>query len=214
MSINYWLKRWQDNDIGFHEQKVNPFLNRYFTNLNIKQNGRVFVPLCGKTNDIAWLLKNKFNVVGVELSESAIIQLFDSLCLTATVTHHGELKLYKAGTLAIWVGDIFALTAQLIGEINAIYDRGALVALPFELRKRYTAHLISITSNAPQLLICCIYDQSKRDGTPYSVSAQEVFDHYHCSYTLQLLKCQRIENGIKGVEPANALVWLLSKKNC
>lgn len=214
MSINYWLKRWQDNDIGFHEQKVNPYLDRYFTNLNVKQNGRVFVPLCGKTNDIGWLLEKQFKVVGVELSEEAIIQLFDSLSLTAKVTTYGALKLYQANNLTIWVGDIFSLSSTLIGVVDAIYDRGALVALPLELRAKYTAHLIQITNNAPQLLICCVYDQSKRDGTPYSVTAQEVFDHYHRVYTLKLVKCQLIKNGIKGVEPANALVWLLSKNNC
>ena len=214
MSNNYWLKRWQNNDIGFHEQEVNPFLDRYFTNLNVKHNGRVFVPLCGKTNDIAWLLEQQFKVVGSELSEDAIIQLFDSLALTATVTTYGALKLYQAHNLAIWVGDIFALTTTLVGVVDAIYDRGALVALPLALRGKYTAHLTKITHNAPQLLICCVYDQTKRDGTPYSVSAQEVFDHYHRVYTLELIKCQRIKNGIKGVEPANALVWLLHKNNC
>ncbi|MBB1300897.1 MAG: thiopurine S-methyltransferase [Pseudoalteromonas rhizosphaerae] len=213
MSADYWLNRWKNNDIGFHESRVNPYLDRYFTNLKIPQNGRVFVPLCGKTNDIAWLLEQNIQVVGVELCESAIKQLFGSLNVTPTVTVHDKFKLYSADNLAIWVGDIFALTANLLGSVDVIYDRGSLVALPFTLRKKYSRHVVMITQKAPQLLICCVYDQSKRDGTPYSISAQEVFDHYHHAYSLQLIRCEAIANGVKGVVPANIVVWQLNKKD-
>ena len=214
MSANYWLKRWKDDDIGFHENNVNPYLDRYFTNLVPSIDSRIFVPLCGKTKDIAWLLNKGMHVVGVELSVSAIKALFIDLGLAPTLTQYGQLTQYCAGNVTIWVGDIFALTTELLGSVDAIYDRGALVALPFKLRKKYTAHITNITKSAPQLLICCVYDQSKHDGTPYSVSAQEVFDHYHRVYSLKLITCDAITNGVKGVKPANAVVWLLSRKNC
>ena len=96
------------------------------------------MPLCGKTNDIAWLLEQNIQVVGVELCESAIKQLFGSLNVTPTVTVHDKFKLYSADNLAIWVGDIFALTANLLGSVDVTYDRGSLVALPFTLRKKYS----------------------------------------------------------------------------
>ena len=135
MHAEYWLNRWQSNDIGFHDGKVNPSLDRYFTNLNLPVSSRVFVPLCGKTVDIHYLLNKDMYVVGVELSELAIGQLFIELALTPKVTKHGLLTAYQAQGICIWVGDVFALTADHLGHIDAIYARGALVALlPFAIR--------------------------------------------------------------------------------
>ena len=44
----------------------------------------------------------------------------------------------------IFVGDIFVLTHLMIGKIDAIYDRAALVALPESMRKLYSSHLIDL----------------------------------------------------------------------
>jgi len=95
MQAEYWLNRWQSNDIGFHDGKVNPSLDRYFTNLNLPVSSRVFVPLCGKTVDSHYLLNKDMYVVGVELSELAVRQLFIELALTPKVTKHAGLIAYQ-----------------------------------------------------------------------------------------------------------------------
>lgn len=210
MQAEYWLNRWQSNDIGFHDSKVNPSLDRYFTNLNLSVSSRVFVPLCGKTVDIHYLLNKDMYVVGVELSELAVRQLFIELALTPKVTRHGGLIAYQAPGICIWVGDVFALTAEHLGHVDAIYDRGALVVLPCAIRKQYAQHIITLSKAAPQLLVTCVYDQSKRHGTPYSVPAAEVQSLYAKQYSLKMLSCEKLSQGIKGVTPASIVVWLLS----
>ena len=53
----------------------------------------------------------------------------------------------------------------MLGPVDAIYDRAALVALPEDMRSRYAPHLYgNHRSRKPQLLICYEYDQSLEKG--------------------------------------------------
>ena len=56
MNKDFSHHRWQTNRIGFHESRPNPLLVEHFPALEVPDGGRVFVPLCGKTRDIGWLL--------------------------------------------------------------------------------------------------------------------------------------------------------------
>lgn len=221
MQHDFWHERWQSNQIGFHLQEANPLLVKHFHALNLtpktlqKTSTRIFLPLCGKTLDIAWLLEQGYQVVGAELSQIAIEDLFKSLNLTPTITPKNQLKHYSAASIDIFVGDIFALTAAMLGEVDAIYDRAALVALPEDMRKSYTAHLLTLTNKAPQLLICFEYDQAIHAGPPFSISADEVKQHYQAHYSLSLLVSETMPDGLKGKFPATEQVWLLMRlTNC
>lgn len=107
------------------------------------------------------------------------------------------------------MGDIFALSAEILGEVDAVYDRAALVALPETLRQQYTAHLIQLTHRAPQLLICYEYDQGVMSGPPFSVNDEEVKQHYAAPYHISLLDSVAVEGGLRGQCDAVEDVWLL-----
>jgi thiopurine S-methyltransferase len=158
MNDNFWLQKWETNNIAFHQSEANPLLVNYFKELALAKGSRVFLPLCGKTLDISWLLSNGYRVVGAELSEMAIEQLFMALGVAPKILEVGEIKHYSATNIDIFVGNIFYLSDKMIGPVDAIYDRAALVALPEEMRHQYTAHLMEITAKAPQLVICYEYD--------------------------------------------------------
>ncbi len=209
MHPNFWHQRWQGNQIGFHLPEANPFLVKYLTALHLKQGARIFLPLCGKTLDIAWLLAQGFHVAGAELSEIAIEALFAQLQLKPTIKQIGEIKLYSAANIDIFVGDIFKLTPAMLGNVSAVYDRAALVALPDEMRKQYSAHLMTLTNNAPQLLICFEYDQTVHAGPPFSICAGEVLQHYQAAYDINLLTSETMPDGLKSQHPATEHVWLL-----
>ncbi len=212
MEANFWHQRWENQQIGFHLGDANPLLVKYANRLSLGKGARVFLPLCGKTLDIAWLLSNGFRVAGAELSAIAIDQLFESLGVEPTITAVGALKHYSAHDIDIFVGDIFELTLEMLGPIDAIYDRAALVALPFEMRVRYAAHLQMITQHASQLLIQFVYDQNLVEGPPFSISDEEIQRHYKDRYALTLLESAEIEGGLKGKYPATENVWLLQRK--
>ncbi len=101
------------------------------------------------------------------------------------------------------------MTADVLGPVDAVYDRAALVALPEDLRPRYAAHVHAITGGARQLLICFEYDQSVMPGPPFSVDAAEVERVHSPRYRLTRLAAVPVEGGLKGRCPATETVWLL-----
>jgi thiopurine S-methyltransferase len=209
MDAEFWHQKWQRNEIGFHRDKVNPFLVNYLDKLLLTKGDRLFLPLCGKTLDIAWLLSEGYEVVGVELHEPAVITLFDDLGVKPVITRRHNLTIYHHERTCIFVGDIFDLTPDDLGHIDAIYDRAALVALPDLMRSRYAQHLIMLLGGTPQLLISYDYDQSVVKGPPFAVCNDELKILYNLHYDMTLLHHCDVEGGMKGRCPASENVWLL-----
>ena len=79
MEEKFWHDRWQNNQIPFHKVEVNPLLVRNLPALELASGARVFVPLCGKSLDVHWLLAQGYRVAGAELSRIAVEQLFAEL---------------------------------------------------------------------------------------------------------------------------------------
>lgn len=211
MDAHFWVQKWENDEIPFHEKDTNSLFVKYFEVLALVKGDRVFVPLCGKTLDISWLLSKGYRVAGAELSEIAIKQLFLDIGVEPKISDIGELKHYSAENIDIFVGDIFQLSRPILGQVDGIYDRAALVALPAEIRKQYTTHIIELTDNAPQLLICFEYDQTVMDGPPFSISNNEINQHYDNRYNLSLLEELNVPGGLKGKCTAREKIWLLQR---
>ena len=212
MEASFWHNRWQTNQTGWHECAVNPLLITHFPSLNVPPGGRVFVPFCGKSLDLGWLLSRGYAVAGAELSELAVTQLFAELGVEARISEVGKHRLFRGEKIDIFVGDLFDLSREILGPVDAIYDRAALVALPEAMRSRYTAHLKSLTALAPQLVIGYEYDQTIVAGPPFSVTPDELYRHYSDSYTLTLLARIDVPGGLKGKCPATEHIWRLDKR--
>jgi thiopurine S-methyltransferase len=211
MDASFWHQKWQRGEIAFHESEANPFLVEHFGKLNLPKDSRVFLPLCGKTYDFAWLLACGYRVVGAELSELAINELFKDLGLEPEISKVGALIRYSANNIDILVGNIFDVTTEYLGLVNAIYDRAALVALPADIREQYTSHLMNITDTAPQLLITYEYNQQLIDGPPFSVNEDEVKHHYGAAYQLIPIETKIVAGGLKGKVASTETTWLLQK---
>lgn len=56
MEHDFWHRRWAKNEIAFHEPQAHPLLLRHLAALALPTGSRLFLPLCGKTLDIGWLL--------------------------------------------------------------------------------------------------------------------------------------------------------------
>lgn len=212
MNTDFWRQRWESNNIAFHKSEANPALVNYFEALAIAKDSRVFVPLSGKTLDIGWLLAQGYRVAGAELIEIAIQQLFAELGVTPQILELGEVKHYSAEHIDLFVGDIFQISSEMLGSVDAIYDRAALVALPADVRDRYTAHLGQITAQAPQLLITYEYDQTLMSGPPFSISSDEVYRHYGDRYQISQMLSQELPGGFRGKCAARETVWLLQRR--
>ncbi len=172
----------------------------------------MFVPLCGKSLDLGWLLSQDYAVTGAELSELAVTQLFAELKFEPRISEVGKHKLFHGDKIDIFVGDLFDLSPKILGPVEAVYDRAALVALPETMRERYTTHLKTLTALAPQLVIGYEYDQTIVPGPPFSVTPDELHRHYSDSYALTPLARLDVPGGLKGKCPATEHVWKLGKR--
>ena len=211
MKKEIWLERWEKGQTGFHIDEVNPLLVKHFDTLELPLASRIFVPLCGKTLDIRWLLSKGYCVVGVELSESAVQELFEELGEKPYIITEGKHIHYAAENIDIFVGDFFTLTPQIIENVDAIYDRAAIVALPKEMRMDYSKHILSLVQKeTPQLMTTVVYDQSLMSNSPFSVDQEELERHYGDSYTITQLDKINVEGGLKKVKNVVEYVWLLT----
>src|SRR5215475_11305568 len=123
MDTSFWRQKWEKAETAFHESEVNPLLLKNFQALSLAKGSRVFIPLCGKTLDISWLLSGGFRVVGAELSKLAVEQLFTGLGIRPEISRVDEIDHYHAENIDIFAGDIFDLSRKKIGPVDAVYDR-------------------------------------------------------------------------------------------
>lgn len=173
MDHEFWRTRWNEGRIAFHEGTANTFLARHIEWLAACH--RILVPLCGKTEDLAYLAGRGHEVIGIELVEDAVRQFFAEHATTPEITAREGGATYRAGAITIIVGDFFATTRELVGTIDGIYDRAALIALPPAMRTSYVAHLRAIAPDAQrELLVSLEYPADAIQGPPFSVAMAEV----------------------------------------
>jgi thiopurine S-methyltransferase len=175
MEHDFWHRRWHKNEIGFHQETVNPYLLEHWPDLGAGQGSTVFVPLCGKSLDLAWLRSQGHGVVGIELSRVAIEAFFREQRLQVSRQPQGVFERWKADGYRLLCGDFFALSATDLGSIDVVYDRASLIALPPAMRARYATHLRELLpAGLPSLLITVEYPQQEMDGPPFAVQQDEV----------------------------------------
>lgn len=193
MDHDFWLDRWRSGNIlGFHLQEPNPRLLAHWPRIEAERPRRVLVPLCGKSNDLAWLAARpgpdgkQVEVVGVELAREAAVAFFAERGLTPEVTERGPLECFSHANLTIAVGDFFAATPELLGgAFDAAYDRASLIALPPSMRAGYVAALRGLLApNAPILLVVLSFDAA--GGPPHSIDAQQAREQ-HADAEFELL---------------------------
>ena len=155
--------------------------------MDIDPAGRVFVPLCGKSLDMAWLAEIGHDVIGVELSPLAIQDFFTERGVHPAAARTGGFLRLRADGITLLAGDFFELDADQVQPVAAVYDRGALIALPEEMRKLYANRLPELAP-VPILLITVVYDQSQMPGPPFSVSPSEVRRLYEDRYDISVLE--------------------------
>jgi len=174
MDHDFWRARWQSGDIGFHRDAPNSLLvehANYFAGAS-----RVYAPLCGKSLDLTFLRSRGHHVFGTELAHEAIEQLFDELKEKPARSTRGPYQVYEVDRLTILEGDAFALEAEhLGGKVDAIYDRGSLVAVdPRTQRRQLLDSFGRVLSPKGRIgVIVFEYDQSKANGPPWSVSPKD-----------------------------------------
>lgn len=171
-----WLGRWREGRIGWHEPGGSAALCRHWPPQTA--GGTVLVPLCGKSEDLKWLADRGHQVVGVELSELAVLAFFEEHGLAFERRSDGTFERFRAtgAAITLYAGDYFEFDHE---PCNALFDRGALVAVPPEERPRYVERTHALLSpSATRLVVTLEYDQERAAGPPFSVPPDELLGYW------------------------------------
>ncbi len=169
-----WVKKWQDGETRFHQASYHKELVE-FSDKALK--GVVFVPLCGKSRDMLFIMSKGHIVVGVELSPIACREFFLENKIEFSESTSAGFTVFKSEKITLWCGDFFQLPPHVWKEINSVYDRAALVALPKDLRRQYVAEMKSrLQTGVSMLLISFEYPDGSLEGPPFSVMEEELRD--------------------------------------
>lgn len=182
----FWNERWERQEIGFHQSDVHAGLQRYWPELGAA--GRVFVPLCGKSVDMRWLMAQGHEVVGAELSQLATDAFFREQSLPAEQDTVGPFRRYRSEGISVLQGDYFQLQPEYLRGIDAVYDRAALIALPQEAQRQYVEQLLRILPERPPILLITLeYDAGQMSGPPFSTPPERVEELYGGAYRMRVL---------------------------
>ena len=176
MRVNFWIKAWNEGNIGFHQADIHSALEKYWPKL--EAGTTVLAPLCGKSRDLLWLEEQGLDVIGVEFVESAVLDFFGENSLSwKETTEHGH-RCYRASdrNIRIFVTDFIQLASDYSGKpLDSLYDRAALIALPEDMRLAYVEACGQLLTDSPQgLLISLEYQPAVMEGPPFSVLPEEV----------------------------------------
>jgi thiopurine S-methyltransferase len=184
----FWLDRWRNAQIGFHQAAVDRRLQAYWPTLEVAANSRVFVPLCGKSLDLLWLRERGHSVVGVELSPIAVEALVTEHGIPARRRRLADFDVYEADGLTLFCGDFYKLTPALLGNVCAVFDRAALISWTPALRAPYVEHLASLTRPGSQtLLIAVEYPETQMSGPPFPLTRDTIDKLYAERYSIEEL---------------------------
>lgn len=191
MQPDFWLERWQRNEIGFHQQAINASLRMCWSSLGLPADAKVFVPLCGKSRDMLWLRARGHAVLGVELIEIAVRDFFTENRLTPRIAAQPPFTRYEAEGITLLRGDFFDLAAADLEDVAGVYDRASLIAMPRNLRERYVAKLAEILPPAAEsLLITLSYPEGELRGPPFCVTEEEVRALYADDFRVELVSTE------------------------
>ena len=169
----FWLQRWREGSTPWHEGAPNEALRRHLDCLRLTPGDRIFVPLCGKAEDMWWLHERGLEVLGVDLSPIAGREFLNAHRVDFTESRDSRYSVLESPGFRLLAGDFFALEAADLAGVAAVYDRAALVALPAPARQRYAERLNALVGG-PVLLISMVYPEHEIDGPPFSVPESEI----------------------------------------
>jgi len=125
---------------------------------------------------------------GIDISLDACERFFKENQIPYKQTKKGKFHILKSEKITLLVGDFFDLDKSILGRIDAIYDRAALIALPLPTQKRYAEKMISLLDlNTQMMLMTCEYDPKEIQGPPFPVPQKEVRALFGKRFAISLL---------------------------
>ena len=190
MDNAFWNDMWLKSDQPpFHEHSYHSLLEKYIYALSKPTANYCFVPLCGKSHDLFLLANHCKHVYGYELSQIAVEQFFNFYKLKYKQKRiSASCTLFTSDKISIFCGDIFELDSHYLPSCDMVYDRAALVALPYSSRQRYVDLVMSVIPKNGRILLLTMDFKDKLDQLPpLATSPHEILNLYKKAQSIKLI---------------------------
>jgi len=166
---------------------------------------------CGKAGDLMYLYNEGHTVTGVEGVPFVVEQFFRENKLDYEKISMPEIKGWKFktkdGRLCIYACDYFSLTPALVGEVDAVYDRGALESINVGDRQAYVKLMQQIIGKDFRYVLNAYeYDDSMFQGPPRNLPRDEVFNLFADFAEVDIL--EEVDKSDEGADRFN-LEWMV-----
>lgn len=205
--LEFWASRYRTNVTGWHRELVHPVLKSLGDRVGLPYNLdddscvsdekteslRVFVPLCGKTLDLAYFARHPFVkfVQGVDGVAQAL-ESFISEHPDLEIAPNAKEKTSWTGTkISLWQTNFFDLDlSKLQDSFDLVYDRGALVAIDPTLRSSYLAIIGKLITPQTGKILLSVVERQKdlMGGPPFSISEHDVKHLYEAQSWVKLVE--------------------------
>lgn len=195
---------------------MNPHLQKYTDILllqseeeedgNSTLTSRVFVPLCGKSVDLAYLSSHPkvSHVVGIDIVRTAAEEFaaehpellleeekvesndecanVEGNVVEKECSSQSTISKFNGTSLTFLIGDLFALPTE--DRFDVIYDRASMVAIHPSLREDYVTLMGKLLQPGGSILLVSLdrrettTDEAKKDGPPFSINEHEIRQLY------------------------------------
>ena len=154
-----------------------------------------FLPLCGRSPDIMWLVSRGHRVTGVEWSERAIAQFFTENKLDFGVEENvsvgsGKGVVYRAKggiPVVFYRCDFFDVCGDAIGRFDCIWDMGSITSIKSHKRPDYVDIVSSLLKPSGRMLLSSVdFDEGLHPHMTLACSAVEVQSLYSDCYIVEL----------------------------
>jgi len=180
---DFWRSYWEEDSITWHSPEVSPWLIRHEEAL-LGCSGtskRIFVPLCGKAADMVYLLSRGHTVIGAECSGIACADFFaenripnyqrEVVRTEPLIVRHFS----SSVSISLYEADIFTLDRNVVGQVDAILDRAALVALhPSCIESKYLPLLTSLLDGNGRMLLASVSRLPRPAAPPHVYGTSQI----------------------------------------
>jgi len=142
--VQFWKIHWDEKPAFWHIDAVNKNLAKYFNRLVPNspsspedETRTIFVPLCGKTRDIAYLLSRGLKVFGLEGVKQAIEALDAENSFDLKFDKAQSIYYTEDRQLQIYFGDMYTCPIEKWGPFDFVWDRASFCAVEYSFRPSY-----------------------------------------------------------------------------
>jgi thiopurine S-methyltransferase len=184
--LGMWQKKWSSGATRWHKTEVHPSLKQYLDEKILQEfpigGARILVPLCGKTVDMEYMARKRpvAEVVGIDGVRKAIEEFakeHPDLSVEPVESVAGFEK-WKGESISLLTGDFFNVDVETAGGVvDAVWDRGSLVAIQPTLREQYVEKLGELLCKPNGRILLSTYVRPNGDiktGPPFSIDEAEV----------------------------------------